>query len=116
MHSMIIGILKDGAKDQLADYYDRPFDVFEEYYDIPNLHRMSQEWHQLLGERTQMDWGSWLSVCSSDTVQQLFEPSFCIVRITPAEKPGGIAKFGKPQSISELPKAKWYGILEVEDY
>ena len=39
MFSMIIGIMKPGAKDELDSYYDRPFDLFEEYYELSGSSR-----------------------------------------------------------------------------
>ena len=117
MYAMYIGALIDGVKDHLDDYYDRPFDVFKKYYELPSLYRTPDEWRPMLGESTQMDWGSWLYVCSSDTVKQLFK-----VRksgIAPVYLDTGNGQYlgtGATRSSSTLPKADWYGVMEVECY
>ncbi|MCR4621966.1 MAG: hypothetical protein K5663_07780 [Clostridiales bacterium] len=110
MYGMYVGIFNDGAKDNLDDYYDRPFDLFKKYYEMPSLYRTPGEWLPLLGESKQMDWGSYLYVCSRETVQQLFKL-----------KKTGVApvfedRIGSTRSSSTLPKAEWYGIMEVECY
>ena len=117
MFSMIIGIMKPGAKDELDSYYDRPFDLFEEYYELSDLYRTPTEWYPILGETKQMDWGTWLSVCNYAQVQELLrlKPS-CIAKITPATGDEELAKIGKQEPSSALPKAEWYGVMEVEDY
>ena len=117
MYSLIIGIMKPGTKDKLDSYYDRPFDLFEEYYELSELYRTPAEWYPILGERKQMDWGAWLSVCNYEQVRELFrlKPS-CIAKIIPATGNEEFAKIGKRESSSLLPQAEWYGIMEVEEY
>ena len=110
MYAMYVGIFNDGAKDNLDDHYDRPFDLFKKYYEMPSLYRTPGEWLPLLGESKQMDWGSYLYVCSRETVQKLFKI-----------KKTGIApvfedRIGSTRSSTTLPKAEWYGIMEVESY
>ncbi len=110
MYVMNIGILKDGAKDHLEKYFDDPFEIFEKYYELTSLYRIPDEWIPLLGESTQMDWGSWLYVCSYDTVQQLLKRKrSSIARIYPD-------RIGTRRPSTSLPKADWYGIMEVECY
>ena len=48
MYAIYIGILFDGAKDDPADYYDRPFDAFKKYYELTSLYRTPDEWYPLL--------------------------------------------------------------------
>ena len=117
MYSMIIGVLKAGVKDSLDRYYSHPFDLFEAYYELSDLYRTPHEWFPILGERKQMDWGSWLSICSFNEIQELIKikPSR-LKRIIPTSDEGTSAQKGTIQPFTELPKSDWYGILEVEDY
>ncbi len=116
MYAMYIGILFDGAKDDPADYYDRLFDAFKKYYELTSLYRTPDEWYPLLGEPRQMDWGSWLYICSYDTVQKLFKAKKSgIAPVFPGTK-DVCTRTGATRSWSTLPRADWYGVMEVEMY
>lgn len=110
MYVMYIGILKESAKDHLEKCYDDPFEIFEKRYELTSFYRTPDVWRPLLGKSTQMDWGSWLYVCNYETVQQLFKiKRSSIARIYPD-------RIGTKRPSTSLPKADWYGIMEVECY
>lgn len=117
MYSSFIGVLKEGVLENLDDYYDAPFDLFTTYYELTGFYKVPSEWRQILGKWKQMDWGCWLSICSNKQVQELFlKKSSPIAKITPATGDETLAHIGKEESPSNLIKADWYGVLEVEDY
>ena len=117
MYSMIISIIKEGAVDQLDNYLNHPFDLFETYYEFTDFYRTPVEWLPLLGERKQMDWGSWLSICTYEQVQKLFSiKQSLIAKISSDEKNKELVITGERKPVSNLPKAELYGIMEIEDY
>ena len=115
MFATYIGVLLQGVKGHLDEYYDKPFDVFESYYEMSGVYRAPSEWGETLGKSTQMDWGSWLYICDLKTVQETIAPNVrFLIPITPAGPGEKRAKIGKSIPFSMLPEGIWYGVLEVE--
>ena len=115
MWATYIGIFKPGARENPDAYYDRPFDMFEAYYDI-NVYRLPASWSEVLGKSKQMDWGSWLYVCSKETMRQLMYGSVRnIVHVIPGDDTKEPVR-EPPIDLTMLPDREWYGILEVEIY
>ncbi len=115
MWATYIRILKPGVIDHLGDYYGRPYDVFESYYEM-NLPRISGDWQEMIGSNRQMDWGSWLYVCDRETLHELTDGRIdSVVPIIPAEKNDGVsARREAPIALADLTDQDQYGILEVE--
>ena len=103
--------------DRLGEYYNRPFEVFESYYDT-GMYRMPSEWEEKLGPSKQMDWGSWLYVCDRKTLMEFADERIReIVHVIPAEQCGQkTAMREAPMDLAGLPDGELYGILEVELY
>ena len=103
--------------DRLGEYYDRPFEVFESYYDT-GMYRMPSEWEEKLGPSKQMDWGSWLYVCDRKTLMEFADERIRkIVHVIPAGQSGQeTATREAPTDLNGLPDGELYGILEVELY
>ena len=115
MWAVYAGILKPDVKDHLDEYYDRPFDVFVSYYDT-GIYRLPEEWAKAHGPSKQMDWGSWLYVCSKYGLWDLLEPEKKVVQVLPANEEREEPVRLPAMEARELPDEEWYGILEVECY
>ena len=57
MRAVFAGVLKPGVRDNPDEYYNKPFDVFESYYDT-GFYSLSGDWPKKHGPSKQMDWGS----------------------------------------------------------
>ncbi len=115
MYAAYIGVLRQSVKEQLNEYYDRPFDIFESYFEMTGIYHIPSDWKQILGNNVKMDWGSWLYVCDRQTINHIIVKDVNgLVPITPANQDETLAKRGKAIPFSQLPVAEQYGILEVE--
>ena len=115
MWAVYAGPLKQGVREKLGDYYDKPFDVFVSYYET-GIYRLPSEWEKKHGPNKQMDWGSWLYICDRAGLWELKNPDGRVVPILPAEEDGEIITWLPPILAKEIPKDEWYGVLEVECY
>ena len=113
MFATYIGVLRPGVRDRLDAYWDRPFDVFEAYYEICGISRMPDGWRSIVGYGKQMDWGSRLCICGRSVLNRLLNSGIDhLIPITLTAD--GEAERGAPVSALALPDGDWYGILEVE--
>ncbi len=77
-------------------HYDPGF--IEESYLFKNINRIPDYWHEYLGKCTQMDWGSWLSLCTKDDLKKILE----------------MEKDRHNFDFTDIPEREMYGIFEVE--
>ena len=109
-----IGTLEPGAKDRIAEYYDQPFEIFDQYFELW-IDQYPENWEKRLIRVGQMDWGSWLNICNREAIQELMaKGKGTIQRIVSVwderEEPGR-----KPTTdLQNLPDSDWYGILNIE--
>ena len=115
MWAVFAGILKPGVKDNLDEYYDRPFDMFESYYDT-GIYRLPWEWAKKYGPGKQMDWGSWIHICDQEGLCELENPVKAIVQVLPDNEEREEPVRLPPIKAQEKPEDKWYGVLEAECY
>ena len=113
MWATYIGIFKPGARENPDTYYDRPFDMFEAYYDI-NVYRLPASWSEVLGKSKQMDWGSWLQTCDRQTFRKLFSDNDTVIPIIPFYADAEHVGRQPPVPAKEIPDGERYGFLEVE--
>ncbi len=116
MMAVFAGILKPDVRENPGAYYDRPFDVFTDYYDI-GVYRVPGEWYEKYGpSRRQMDWGSWLYICDRKALDELVSPDSTVAQLIPAKGEEKLAKRLPSIKAGEIPETEWYGVLEVECY
>ena len=107
MWAVFAGLLKPDVRENPDKYYNRPFDVFESYYDI-NIYRLTAEWAKKYGPDKQMDWGSWLYICDRQGLEELVGSKDRTAQILPEDEMHEYAK--------NIPEGAVYGVLEVECY
>ena len=113
MFATYIGVLRPGVRDCPDAYLDKPFDVFEAYYEICGVTRIPEGWRSFVGDGKQMDWGSRLCICDRRAMNRLLNIGIGhLIPITLTAE--GEAERGAPVSALALPDGDWYGILEVE--
>ena len=112
-----MGIMKPDALNNLDAYWDKPFDVFDESYELDGIYHLPAEWIDRLGSSKQMDWGSWLYVCSYEKLRELFEvkPTVILQQVEVKKRVKTYTEIVEVDFLS-LPKDRMYGILNVEDY
>ncbi len=95
-------VFTDGALNDLEKYsgvetHDCFNDDFiESSYSLRYIGRIPEKWYPYLGKCTQMDYGSWLYVCTRENLLKILEISDI--------------------SIPDLPVRDKYGIFEMEIY
>lgn len=115
MWAVYAGMLKTGVRENLDEYYDRPFDMFESYYDT-GIYRLPSGWEEKYGPGKQMDWGSWIHFCDENGLWELMNPDQRIVQVLPAGEEREEPVRLPPIKVQDLPEDEWYGVLEVECY
>lgn len=115
MWTVYVGVLKPGVKDNLNEYYDRPFEMFKSYYDTW-IYRLPGEWEKKYGPGKQMDWGSWIHFCDWDGLWELMNPEKHIEQVLPANEEREEPVRLPPIKVQDLPEEELYGVLEVELY
>ena len=115
MWAVYAGILKPGVRDHLDEYYDRPFEMFESYYDT-GIYRLPSAWSKKYGPDKQMDWGSWIHFCDENGLWELMNPGKPVVQVLPANGERERPERLPPIEAREIPEDEWYGVLEVECY
>ena len=115
MMAVYVGPLKEDVKDHLDRYYDKPFGVFERYYELQGAYFIPPEISEHLIGCTQMDWGSWLSICDRDTFRRIFTDAYTVIPIIPLNmKNGGRKPPVRGSKIHGSSDAEWYGVLSAE--
>lgn len=116
MRVSYIGVFRRGARTNLDKYYDRPFDIFDSYYEMFEG-GLPSSWVEKLGRWTQMDWGSYLYVCDKKQMKEIVGSKVRYVKpVIPAKKGETMAKILPSVPLDRIPVRQWYGVMEVEVY
>ena len=114
LFAVYVGPLETGAEENLEEYKDEPFDVFESYYEVRKYDRIPPDVSEHLGKSTQMDWGSWLQTCDRQTFRKLFSDNDTVIPVIPLYADAERVGRQPPIPAKEIPDGERYGFLEVE--